>query len=798
MKKQSVVVGALLLSAVCRGADYEPSSRLATEELTNYIQKVTGRAPAFRYRVGTLGTMDDVPAEVRTKLAAMEPYESSWTAFRDGTLWIVGKEETAELYAVYHFLEEKLGVRWFKSPVEGDDGEYLPDVRDFVPEPFEEYRKPDYIWRTLCATGVFNNYVPEKGMATAVRNGFQIHPMRQMDLYHPAKEGHCQYRAFFPPRCHRSVSSAGGGHCLFSEPLKKTYGSIEKAFAAHPEYFAQVGGKRVRNRYPQFCISNPDFVRFVADYYIRVFGDYGGVGILNFCAEDVQEGWCECEKCLAMDNVDNRGKAILEVSTRYAKCIKRVSDAIWKAHPKATLVYMAYSNFVYPPEGVVFDRRMKVQYCITNRCYGHELDDASCDRNVSRLGTFRGWVKMGVEMMTYEYLTCTKNFYVPTEHVEAHDIRYMFENLNTRGWNNEASFSDSHWIDWGGNKDHTDGMNKFPSNWQWLQVAGHALWDVNLDVDAFLADRESKYYGAAYSAMKDYHALRRKLWRENGNHMGYPMGDQRRPTLLLVDGAKEKLLASLDAAEKLVANDPKRLSRVKLDRFWLDRYWIRPCDTIRERMKHPLFAKAVAKDVTIDGVADEPCWREACETDNFRLKTLTPSFGAVKMPSAEELAKIRMTAKVMRDDEALYFFVDLCNPEKGYPGYRLMTKHDDPVWGDHEAVELFIFPPTDENKYIQVAVNALGTVFDAKHPPCDSSYDAGVTAAAKMKPEGGVTMEIRIPVSRLCGFRPGDNWRMAMVRDLKMQKPILPPHFFQALGGISHNDTSNYWPLEIK
>lgn len=29
MKKQSVVVGALLLSAVCRGADYEPSSRLA-------------------------------------------------------------------------------------------------------------------------------------------------------------------------------------------------------------------------------------------------------------------------------------------------------------------------------------------------------------------------------------------------------------------------------------------------------------------------------------------------------------------------------------------------------------------------------------------------------------------------------------------------------------------------------------------------------------------------------------------------------------------------------------------------
>ena len=61
-----------------------------------------------------------------------------------------------------------------------------------------------------------------------------------------------------------------------------------------------------------------------------------------------------------------------------------------------------------------------------------------------------------------------------------------------------------------------------------------------------------------------------------------------------------------------------------------------------------------------------------------------------------------------------------------------------------------------------------------------------------------LTMEIRIPVASFCTFKPGENWKMTVVRDLTMKKPILPKGYFQALGGVPHNDTSNYWPVEIK
>ncbi|MBQ6915530.1 MAG: hypothetical protein IJQ65_07400, partial [Kiritimatiellae bacterium] len=108
------------------------------------------------------------------------------------------------------------------------------------------------------------------------------------------------------------------------------------------------------------------------------------------------------------------------------------------------------------------------------------------------------------------------------------------------------------------------------------------------------------------------------------------------------------------------------------------------------------------------------------------------------------------------------------------------------------------YPPTDENKYYHIAVNAIGTVFDAKHTPVDVKYDIDISAATKPRKGGGCTMEIRVPVTRFANFVPGENWRMNIVRDLKMKNPVLSRYNFQALGGVSHNDTSNYWPAEIK
>lgn len=69
------------------------------------------------------------------------------------------------------------------------------------------------------------------------------------------------------------------------------------------------------------------------------------------------------------------------------------------------------------------------------------------------------------------------------------------------------------------------------------------------------------------------------------------------------------------------------------------------------------------------------------------------------------------------------------------------------------------------------------------------------TAIGTLDTMRDVPEEVRVPVTR---FAKGENCRIAIVRDLKMKNPVLSKGNFQALGGVSHNDTSNYWPAEIK
>ena len=90
--------------------------------------------------------------------------------------------------------------------------------------------------------------------------------------------------------------------------------------------------------------------------------------------------------------------------------------------------------------------------------------------------------------------------------------------------------------------------------------------------------------------MKKYHDLRRKLWNNSSYCFGYPTGDQRREALLSAPGAKEKLLALLDEAERLAADDDILKKRLQDDREWLQRYWIKPnASFLKKQTKFPYF-----------------------------------------------------------------------------------------------------------------------------------------------------------------------------------------------------------------
>ena len=115
------LVGKDSVATVVLAAKPDESSKLAAEELTNHVHMITGKAmrvvegcagEAPRVFIGTLDAYPgEVPAAAKAYIASAKQGEAAWVGTVDGDLHVVGRREVAELYALYHFLESKLGVR---------------------------------------------------------------------------------------------------------------------------------------------------------------------------------------------------------------------------------------------------------------------------------------------------------------------------------------------------------------------------------------------------------------------------------------------------------------------------------------------------------------------------------------------------------------------------------------------------------------------------------------------------------------------------------------------------------------
>src|SRR5690606_20685083 len=77
-------------------------------------------------------------------------------------------------------------------------------------------------------------------------------------------------------------------------------GLTKEVFAAHPEYFALVNGKR---QLSQACVSNPHVVQMAVEEARKFFRANPTVPWLGFGPND-GAGFCQCENCRALDGGD--------------------------------------------------------------------------------------------------------------------------------------------------------------------------------------------------------------------------------------------------------------------------------------------------------------------------------------------------------------------------------------------------------------------------------------------------------------------------------------------------------------
>jgi len=283
--------------------------------------------------------------------------------------------------------------------------------------------------------------------------------------------------------------------------------------------------------------------------------------------------------------------------------------------------------------------------------------------------------------------------------------------------------------------------------------------------------------------MKKYHAYRRELYRSQKGCMGYPHGDPLRPQLLNVEGSKEKLLALLDEAEKIAKGDvlKHRLSR---DRKWLTEYWIKPNEKARYEAAHAIVVPRTTASVTVDGDPSDAAWKGAAVIeDRFRLEREIAKF---RKPVP---ASMKTSVRMLRDDENLYF---LCLADEADLAHLRVTakKPDESAWGD-DCFEIMLYPPAIENRYYHIAVNSIGTVYDARCPGNDATYNLGVVAKGGRTPTGWC-VELKVPSKNLYPIVGGEKWRFQIGRG----RPGEHPETITLDGYISH-DTANFPSFEL-
>lgn len=182
----------------------------------------------------------------------------------------------------------------------------------------------------------------------------------------------------------------------------------------------------------------------------------------------------------------------------------------------------------------------------------------------------------------------------------------------------------------------------------------------------------------------------------------------------------------------------------------------------------------------LDGVDDDPCWRQAVELPPFLL-----SGGA--QPAGEQTR-----TRLAYDDQHLYLFVEcyesVLDPvlQKQAAFKATQRGQDANVFAD-DAIELFLQPAPEQGVYHHLAVNSLGAIYDARCPKpgvYESAWDSGAEARCRVGDKSW-TVELTVPRAALAegSFGPAERWRVNVCRS---EKPSSENSCWSPTGGPFH------------
>jgi hypothetical protein len=431
-------------------------------------------------------------------------------------LVLAGGRPRGALYAVYTFLEDVAGVRWWSSTEE-----FVPQKATLEVPSLNVHYQPQFRYREAF----YRDALFDRGAFTA---------KLKLNGHHagtsPAFGGHYSILGF----CH-----------TFSQLLPPSV-----YFKDHPEWYSQIKGKRTHET--QLCLTNEEMRKELTRVALEWIKKNPAAGIISISQNDCN-GACECDQCKALKEKEGSESGPL------LHFVNAVAADIVKQYPDFLIHTLAYTYTEAPPRHVKPHPNVLMQLCSIKSTYDTPLDS---EVNKSFGDNLAQWSKLTSNLFIWDYVTNFLNYHLP------------HPNLQVLGPNIKL-FAKSNVVGIFEQGDTGSLCGDFVRMRAW--VLAHLLWDPSLDEQKLFQEFIQGYYGAAAPAITAYIDLIREAFVSRGYHLScynreigfLSLDEMNRATQLWNDAEKA---VENDAA--LLARVKRE--RISLDHLWLLRYpWLK-------------------------------------------------------------------------------------------------------------------------------------------------------------------------------------------------------------------------------
>ena len=429
------------------------------------------------------------------------------------------------LYAVYTFLEDACGVRWWTSA-----DSYIPNKPNLAIQnqnityaPVFRYREALYTKLAYAA----NDEVLIKFLAQSKFNG------------HYNK---------IPAQWGGSYNIIGFCHTSYMLMPPSVY------FAQHPEWYSEIKGKRVFAE-AQLCMTNDEMIAELTKNVLAEIEKSPDSGIISVTQND-SEGNCKCAKCAALDKAEGSPQGSL------LYCINKVAAEVDKKYPGFLVETLAYWYTRKPPKTIRPRENVLIRLAVIERSGVQPLNDPL---NKKLMDDLKKWKAAAPNLFIWDY---TANMLSPfTPHP---NLSVFAPDARTYAANNVVG------VFYEGNHYAGDARGDFDELKNY--VMSHMLWNPKQNEKKLLMDFLNGYYGKAGPVLKNYLAL---LDAKSRKVIIGCCGGEIDAKWMDLD-AMNKASRLFDKAEAAVSDNSIVLDRVKRARLQLDHQWLRRYDNYKK------------------------------------------------------------------------------------------------------------------------------------------------------------------------------------------------------------------------